>query len=274
VRERGSTTNTLQLDPQGELPILALPPVPVIIEGMRKKSVSGSGSVASNAQRVLSLLARIEHPSDETAEVRERLGAIGQTQRRKCVLLCRFALASRELRRGERVRKSAAKVLVASLPTSLDAISKLLAIRTGRYAYEVHCSLFVFLSDLDELGLVPSERTRVVEVMIEYLESATTGIAHAAWMAADALGRVCDRNMIGALVNLSERGRYAAARSASIKVLQDCVTRGNVRDHLHITRTIRRIAHHDRSRRVRASARIALRRLSRQRHDSHHAAAI
>jgi hypothetical protein len=189
VRERGSTTNTLQLDPQGELPILALPPVPVIIESMRKKSVTGSGSVASKAQRVLSLLARIEHPSDETAEVKERLGAIGQTQRRKFVLLCRFALAS-------------------------------------------------------------------------------------PWMAADALGRVCDRKMIGALVNLSERGRYAAARSASIKVLQDCVTRGNVRDHLHITRTIRRIAHHDRSRRVRASARIALRRLSRQRHDSHHAAAI
>jgi len=241
---------------------------------MSKRSATGSGSVASSSQRVLRLLARIEHHTDETAEVKERLAAIGQTQRRKFVLLCSFVLASRELRRGERVRNSAAKVLVAALPTSLDAISNLLAIRTGQYAYEVHSSLFVFLADLDELDLVPSERGRVVDLMVEYLESATARTAHAAWMAADALGRVCDRRILEALMSLSVRGRHSAARSAGIKVLQDCVTRGHARDRLQITRTIRRIAHHDRSKRVRASARIALRRLSQRLRDSQPAAAV
>src|SRR5207244_12337195 len=106
----------------------------------------------------------------------------------------RLALASHELRRDERLTVSAAKVLVAALPDSLDAIAGLLKVHTGKYAYEVHCSLFVFLSDIHYLELRREDKTRAVELILSYIESARVRTALAAWMAGDAIGGLCNRS--------------------------------------------------------------------------------
>src|ERR1043166_5309654 len=102
---------------------------------MTGKSKAGfPGARSPNTERVIGLLARIAPPEDWPLDVRCRLQREGETRRRKDVALSRFALASHELRRNEQISVSAAKVLVAALPGSLDAIARLLKVRTGKYA--------------------------------------------------------------------------------------------------------------------------------------------
>jgi len=213
----------------------------------------------SDAGRVGPLLARIAARQDLATDVRRRLRYQSQAQRRKCLAVSRFVLASREMRQSELLQVSAAKVLVAALPASFESIRGLLNVRSGKDAFDVHFALFVFLSEIGAFDLRPAERDRAVELMIAYLRSARVRTAQAAWMAGQALGDLCNERTSGALAQLAVRAKYAAARSAAVSGLGVCVDKLPQRSASRSLAVIRRVARADRSNRVRASAAVALR---------------
>jgi hypothetical protein len=130
-----------------------------------------------------------------------------------------------------------------------------------RYAYEVHFSLFVFLSDVERLKLRPADRKRAVGLIISSLESVRA--ARAAWMAGDALGdALCSRSVASALAQVANHAKFAAGRSAAVKALADCLGRTKSRSSSPLWKVIKRAARSDRSKGVRASARLALWRLT------------
>jgi hypothetical protein len=164
------------------------------------------------------------------------------------------------MRRDERLRVSAAKILVASLPSTLEAINRLLKVRTGIDAYEVHFSLFLFLADVDTLKLKPTATQRVVELIVSYLQSARVGTASAAWMAGHALGaHLCDAHVAQLLVQLARNGKWAVGRSEAVRSLGEWMDETRTPVSPEFTALLRDVSRRDPSDRVRANARVALR---------------
>lgn len=170
-------------------------------------------------------------------------------------------LMRRDTRRDEKWRILAAKVLSALVPTSLDSIRRLLAMSDGRYAYEVHFSLFVFLADVEHLNVSKAAVGLVIDVIGNYLRNVRVSTASAAWMAAHALGGHFDSpSARQVLFELSERAKWSAGRAAAIKGLAEA--------HLDRRRLgprllpfLEHVATADRSERVRICAQLALTRL-------------
>src|SRR5206468_6931689 len=95
----------------------------------------------------------------------------------------------------------------------------LLSVRSGEGVYEVHFSLFVFLSEIGEFDLQPVERNRVVDLVIAYLLSVRVRTAQAAWMAGQALGSLCNGRVASDLAQLAIDAKWSAGRSAAVKGL-------------------------------------------------------
>lgn len=176
----------------------------------------------------------------------------------------------RQLRDGavesQRNRIAAARLLIACLPDSIPLIQRWMEIRQGRWNYEMQFSLFCFLSDAQSINMDRSIIERLQQLVLDYLLSARTTTAKAAWMAGHLLGEHWKGpESLPLLLTVSHRGRYSAGRRAAIQGLEKQFERSNEDDRTLIIEALRSVSNADKSRRLRNQAQRLLRKLTKSR---------
>ena len=205
------------------------------------------------------LIGAVDHRT-EIAELWRRLErqpAI--TQRR---ILNHVVDSASDLRtlKDEHSRVFLARVLVALVPQSLDAITTFIEImEPAELQCELQFSLFVALSDLPALVPDPETLDRITRIVEEYLFSVRTDSAQAAWMAGDLLGDhwPVDR-AFPALVRVARLAEFDGARRSAIHGLSHMLASAPKRRQWEVVTVLRDIAEHDSNERIRTSAESAI----------------
>jgi hypothetical protein len=161
------------------------------------------------------------------------------------------------------MRVACAKVLAALTPLSATAIKRLLVRSNGRFAYEVHFSLFVFMADVEEFNGGESLVLGVIQMLSDYLDREPSETARAAWMAAHALGgRIKHLAAKQALLKLIRGAHYAVGRRAAVMGLGEWLREGATpKARRAYVKLLASAAADDRSESVRSAARVAIMRL-------------
>ncbi|PYR63359.1 MAG: hypothetical protein DMF88_25445 [Acidobacteria bacterium] len=161
----------------------------------------------------------------------------------------------------------AAKTLVALLPGSIEQITRIIHWSSDRYSYEAHFTLFVFLADVEDLGLPDEITSNVRDLLGAYLVNVSVPTAGAAWMAGHALGDHFENpEAAESLHHLALDARFAVGRSSAVTGLSEWLQEHSTHDSRRYRRTLASIAKRDKSARVRASARVGLERIQAKAH--------
>jgi hypothetical protein len=161
-------------------------------------------------------------------------------------------------RRAERDRIAGAKLLVALLPESLETIKRFLEKTDDRWWYELHFSLFCFLDSAQSRSARISES--VYRKVKDYISSASSNTAQAAWMAGDLLGDHWAGSHVGAdLGELALTAQYVAGREAALHGIEHRFRHAGKAERVKLTKILGQLAEEDRSGAVRISARLVMR---------------
>jgi hypothetical protein len=158
-------------------------------------------------------------------------------------------------RKSETERVVAAKLFVSLLPDSFGHIEKWLGKKGDRWNYEFHFSLFCYLDDSLALSLEPKVVERIETLIVEYLETAKSGTAEAAWMAADLLGHHWPgRSSLNALMSAAKQGHHVEGRKAALSGLQRRLEDPGRGGRSEIIETLQKVASNDASLAIRRKA--------------------
>jgi hypothetical protein len=158
-------------------------------------------------------------------------------------------------RKSETERVVGAKLLVALLPDSLGHIEGWLKRKKDRWNYEFHFSLFCFLDDSVALSLEPKVLSKIETLIVQYLETAKSDTAQAAWMAADLLGHHWPgRAALDALMSVAKQGKHVEGRKAALWGLQRRLEDQGQNSRSEIMETLEKVASTDASPLVRRKA--------------------
>lgn len=186
------------------------------------------------------------------------VSALSKRDRRRLQWGCERILRDdrRAACREERVR--AAKVLVALIPDSVDAIESLTALRSSRWRYEVHFSLFLFLGDVRTFHASGLDR-RLLDLLVNYLMTVKAPTALAAWKAADTIASCWPvASSLSVLEGVARTAQFAAGRLAALSGLEELLGGAIEPGRSRIEAVIRSMCLRDRSARVRRAAGRAL----------------
>lgn len=165
-------------------------------------------------------------------------------------------LADRRLRRDEKLRTGAVRLIVALLPKTFSVLEKLLSDFSMPLWYEVHFTTF---SSLDRSDLNEVDQKRVLTLVEEYLVNAKSEAGFAAWKAGDILG---DEWYAPETVKILERllssARYVAGRNAALHGIQHAMTEVPSSEKERLLSLVRQVASDDPSAAVRDYATYAL----------------
>lgn len=194
-----------------------------------------------------------------TAELAAAARTLSKADRRRLQWTCESNLRDDRKAAVRELRAQAAKVLVALVPETLDAIESLVALRSSRWRYEAHFSLFLFLGDVRRLHGANVDR-RLLDLLSRYLMTARTETASAAWKAADTIAFDWPvRDALPRLEAAATKGRYVAGRLAALSALEQILRERGDAARSRIEPVIRSMCIRDRSARVRNLASYALR---------------
>ncbi|MGH7392722.1 MAG: hypothetical protein ACREM3_25170 [Candidatus Rokuibacteriota bacterium] len=175
-----------------------------------------------------------------------------QRQRREVLGKCVDILAVPSLRRVERFRVGAVKVLVALLPSSLQTIHQWLHRRGRDDVYEVHFTLFCFLDRVVEVSESKALRRRVLSELRWYLGSIKSEAAQAAWMAGDLLGDHWNVDeALPVLVWAANHAQHDAGRRGAVHGIAHMMNRVSGAKHRALTELLDKVARSDPSGRMR-----------------------
>lgn len=191
-------------------------------------------------------------------ELAADVATLSRAGRRRLLRACENDLRNDRKAASEEVRVHAAKILVALLPESLDAIESLIALRSSRWRYEVHFSLFLFIGDVRHLFGASIDR-QLVDLLSRYLMTVQASTALASWKAADTIV-FCwpPRESLPRLEVAATEARCVAGRLAALSALEELLKAQGEATRSRIEPVIRSICLRDRSARVRRLARFAL----------------
>lgn len=148
--------------------------------------------------------------------IRRLLGRCSGSRRRRYTALAARILRTDKDCRNVHNRIAAVRVLVGGLPQTINVISRLVRDRSRPLSYEIHFTLFCYLDRLD----LPADRrlrARVLQLVKEYLMTASSNRAHATWMAGDLLGDHWEaREAVVVLREVLTCSKHHAAREAAI----------------------------------------------------------
>lgn len=166
-------------------------------------------------------------------------------------------LADRGLKKSKKLRKGAARLIVALLPETLPAFERLLRDCKSPLWYEVHFILFVALVRKD---LGRDDQARVLRLVHGYLSGVSSSAGYAAWMAGDLLGEQwLDAETVKMLEELLLNARHPAGREAALHGIQHALQHASIAEGRRLFAVIQKVATEDRSGAVRLSARLAVR---------------
>ncbi|SRR5713226_2973768 len=180
------------------------------------------------------------------------LGDLGKMDRRHRSVLKKCAvrvLADQRLRRDEKLRSGAVRLIVALLPEVFPILEKLLSDFSMSLWYEVHFTAF---SALDRSDLSKSDQKQVLALVERYLVNAKSEAGFAAWKAGDILG---DEWFAPETVEILERllssARYVAGRNAALHGIQHAMNGATPSEKKRLRSLVRKVASKDRSSEVR-----------------------
>jgi len=197
----------------------------------------------------------------EFKKIAYRVQLLERSDRRRLLSLCEMAFTELDLRKDEPTRVAAAKVIVALVPDSVDAIRRWINTKSGKDIYEVHFSLFCFLDDVPDLPGGREFATEIPSLIEKYLLKAKSDSAYAAWMAGDLLGDHWETiEALPILVKAAQEARFVAGRESAIHGLAHILNNLPKSDPTtkSIITLLREISKSDRSENVKAAARVAL----------------
>lgn len=158
-------------------------------------------------------------------------------------------LADQNLRRDEKLRSGAVRVIVALLPETFPFLEKLLSDSATPLWYEVHFTAF---SALDRDDLSESDQRQVLALVERYLVNAKSEAGFAAWKAGDILG---DEWYAPATVEILERllssARHVAGRNAALHGIQHAMNKATPSQKKRLLSLVRKVASEDPSATVR-----------------------
>jgi len=197
------------------------------------------------------------------SEVAKELRRRSPSQRQGVVRLAQEALQDPRRIRDEDFRIGAVKVLVASVPASLEIIFRLLKDFSKPSSYEVHFTIFCFLDDLlyPSRHLKASKQTleRILSVLEVYLREVPNDTAYAAWMAGHLLGdHWAKGRAVSVLVRVLTRSDNPVGREAAIQGLDDALRRLHPAKARRVRSVMKEILRHERNNSLKASLRSAL----------------
>ena len=188
--------------------------------------------------------------------IRKRLQEMPREKRQAIQRLAMTALVKPHLRKREKLRDGAVRLIVASLPKMFPVFEQVLRDQTSPLWYEVHFTAFCSLERAD---LTPNDQKRIVLLIRDYLLNVSSGAGHAAWKAGDLLGDEWrDSTTVEILAELVVGARHAAGRKAALHGIEHALNKASAAESESLFSVLRRVAVNDRSARVRRSAQLAL----------------
>jgi hypothetical protein len=166
-----------------------------------------------------------------------------------------------ESSQAEEIRVFVTRVLVAGAPMSGIVIEEVLARRKSKRDFENLFSMFCVLEHLCDMPRTGTLCKRVLVMVEDFLTSARSNTAHAAWMAGDLLGHHWpEKDGISILEQIAVQGRYAAGRDAAVSGLGKAMRRKEIsaKDKDGFRSLLEQAMKNDRSKHVRLAAQIAL----------------
>jgi len=185
-----------------------------------------------------------------------------QGDRSRLLSLCERAFNELDLRKDKPTRVAAAKVMVALVPDSTDAIRHWINTKSGEDIYEVHFSLFCFLDQVPDLPRAEEFSTEIPSLIEKYILEVKSETAYAAWMAGDLLGDHWNmEEALPILVKAAKEARFVAGRASAVHGLEHILQNLPKSDlrRKSVISLLREIAESDRSENVKAAAMVVLR---------------
>jgi len=188
--------------------------------------------------------------------IKERFQRLPSDQRQRVRRFALRVLKDFELKKNEKLRAGAVRLIVALLPESFAIVESLLADFSTPLWYEVHFTMFCAL---DRADLVPADQARVLQSIRKYLRSIGTDAGFAAWKAGDLLGdKWRDSHTVEMLGELLLSARYASGRKAALHGIEHALNHATKAEAEKLSALVRKTAQEDRSIEVRRYAGLAL----------------
>ncbi len=190
------------------------------------------------------------------ASIRRRFHQLSPLRRRQVFQLALRVLGNSALKRNATLRDGAAGLVVALLPNSISIVRKLLRDRSSALWYEVQFTIFC---TLDAYDLKPKDRAPVLRLLYEYLLTINSDAGSAAWKAGDTLGDEWrSPETVKMLSDLLFSARFVAGRKAALHGIEHVLSKTTTEEAKELWAHVQRVAHQDRSAKVRRDAELTL----------------
>jgi hypothetical protein len=160
------------------------------------------------------------------------------------------------LRKREKVRNGAARLIVALLPTTFSSVKELLTDSRTRLWHEVH---FIILAALDRKELARNDQTRVLKLLQTYIRDSKSEAGYAVWKAGYLLGDGWRSDeTVRLLEELALTAKHPSGRKSALHGIKHALQQASPAQSRHLFSLIQRVAHEDPSAVVRRAARLDL----------------
>ncbi len=188
--------------------------------------------------------------------IKERFLRLPKGQQQQVRRFAESVLKSPDLRRNERLRAGAVRLIVALLPETFPLLEELLRDCSSPLWYEVQFTAFSAL-DRDDLGA--AEQARVLNLVHDYLLNINSDAGFAAWKAGDLLGAEWrDPDTVMMLGELLLSARHTSGRKAALHGIEHALNNASAEEVQQLGAWVRKAAQEDRSAEVRRAAQLAL----------------
>jgi hypothetical protein len=170
-----------------------------------------------------------------------------------CLKKCAVrVLGDPRLRRDEKLRSGAVRLIVALLPTTFPLFEKMLSDSSRPLWYEVHFTAF---AALDRGDMSEADQKHVLALTEQYLVNAKSEAGFAAWKAGDLLGDEWHSpETVDILERLLSSARYVGGRLAALHGIQHAMNKATPSEKDRLLSLVRKVASDDPSAEVRGHA--------------------
>lgn len=179
------------------------------------------------------------------------------SSKRKALQNCAVAvLADKQLRREEKLRNGAVRLIIALLPETFPILEELLLDSSSPAWYEVH---FIAFNSLERSNLSKADQQRILASVERYLVNAKSEAGFAAWKAGDMLGdEWYAPDTVEVLARVVHSARYVAGRNGALHGIQHALTEATASEKQRLLSLVRKVASEDPSAEVRDYANYTL----------------
>jgi hypothetical protein len=191
-----------------------------------------------------------------SADILTDLQRLPEKQQNEIVRHSVRLLESGILKREEKLRNGAVRLIVALLPASFPILAKLLADFHSPLWHEVH---FLVFNSLDRIDLTPTDQKRVLVLVEDYLMNIDSESGFAAWKAGDMLGDEWNSpETVKILEKLLLSSRHVAGRKGALHGIAHAMDKATPSEEDRLLVLVRKVASTDRSIEVQSYASFVL----------------